>query len=284
MSEHDDSVSRRYRSLAREEPPAALDASILAASRRALRKPSLSRRWAVPVSIAAVLVLGFGVALQMQREQPGIEYSEPAKSLSAPPPSPTAAPAPLADAPVEAPAKTPAAVDQAAPKPPERKLRKEVAPPKEAAPQAERDRSLLREKREAFTDSAAARPEPRPFSSPEPPRPAPLSPAAPALPPFTASKPVATTGIRGMSRDELQAAPETTPQSAASAPAPAARMRADTANSADRALSPEQELERIARLRADGRHDEADKAIEEFRRTYPVYRIPDAMWERIKRR
>jgi hypothetical protein len=61
-------------------------------------------------------------------------------------------------------------------------------------------------------------------------------------------------------------------------------MRADTANSADRALSPEQELERIARLRADGRHDEADKAIEEFRRAYPVYRIPDAMWERIKRR
>ena len=44
------------------------------------------------------------------------------------------------------------------------------------------------------------------------------------------------------------------------------------------------ELERIARLRAEGRHAEADKALEEFRRKYPDFRIPEAMWERVKPR
>jgi hypothetical protein len=32
----------------------------------------------------------------------------------------------------------------------------------------------------------------------------------------------------------------------------------------------------------EGRHEEADKALGEFRRKRPDYRIPDAMWERVK--
>ena len=52
-----------------------------------------------------------------------------------------------------------------------------------------------------------------------------------------------------------------------------------------RALTPEEtELERIATLRAQGRDAEADKALEEFRRAHPDYRIPDAVWERVKPR
>ena len=46
----------------------------------------------------------------------------------------------------------------------------------------------------------------------------------------------------------------------------------------------ERELERIAALRAQGRDAEADKALEEFRRAHPGYRIADAMWERVKPR
>lgn len=46
----------------------------------------------------------------------------------------------------------------------------------------------------------------------------------------------------------------------------------------------EVELERIARLRAEGRHGEADKALEEFRRRHPDYRIAEAMWERVRPR
>jgi hypothetical protein len=49
-------------------------------------------------------------------------------------------------------------------------------------------------------------------------------------------------------------------------------------------LTPETELERVARLRAAGRHEEADKALAEFRKRYPDYKIPEAMRERVERR
>lgn len=39
--------------------------------------------------------------------------------------------------------------------------------------------------------------------------------------------------------------------------------------------SPERWLERIAQLRKQGRHEEADKALAEFRQRYPDYRIPE---------
>jgi hypothetical protein len=47
---------------------------------------------------------------------------------------------------------------------------------------------------------------------------------------------------------------------------------------------PTRELEAIAKLRAEGRAEEADKALAEFRRKRPDYRIPEAMWERVKPR
>jgi hypothetical protein len=59
--------------------------------------------------------------------------------------------------------------------------------------------------------------------------------------------------------------------------APAMRMQAAP-------LDPAQELERIAKLREEGRHEDADKALDEFRRRHPSYRIPDAMWERVRAR
>jgi len=62
--ERDARVSERYRALGREEPPRALDEAILAAARRR------RSRWAVPVSIAAVVVLAVGVTLRVRLEQP----------------------------------------------------------------------------------------------------------------------------------------------------------------------------------------------------------------------
>lgn len=61
--DRDAGVSKRYRALGREEPPPELDAAILAASRRR------HSRWAVPVSIAAVVVLAVGVTLRVQIEE-----------------------------------------------------------------------------------------------------------------------------------------------------------------------------------------------------------------------
>ena len=49
-------------------------------------------------------------------------------------------------------------------------------------------------------------------------------------------------------------------------------------------MTPEKELERIAELRKQGKHDEADKALAEFRKRYPDFKIPAAMLERVERR
>ena len=67
--------------------------------------------------------------------------------------------------------------------------------------------------------------------------------------------------------------------------APVAGARAPEAARADRVLGklgeqtiepPEKWLERIAELRRQGKHEEADKALEEFRKRYPDYKIPES--------
>ena len=52
MSEPGDKLTRAYRDLAREEPPPALDRAILAASQRALHRPSLARESKTPNFLA----------------------------------------------------------------------------------------------------------------------------------------------------------------------------------------------------------------------------------------
>jgi hypothetical protein len=47
--------------------------------------------------------------------------------------------------------------------------------------------------------------------------------------------------------------------------------------------SPEQWLQGIADLRRQGRHAEADKALAEFRRAYPDYRISEEMRAKVER-
>ena len=61
----DSALSKTYRALAREEPSARLDRVILAKSRRALRRRGahhpFASHWMVPVSLAAVLLIGIGL-------------------------------------------------------------------------------------------------------------------------------------------------------------------------------------------------------------------------------
>ena len=246
-TERDDAVSRRYRELAREEPGGHLDAAILAASRRAVgARPGGVRRWAGPVSIAAVLVLGIGVSLRMQMEQPGIESAVPQAppQQALPPQVQPALPEDKAEGVITPPA-------EIATKP----LQKKVAP---AAPR----------KPEAFRAGESERrvaPATVPAFTPPPPAAAPMPQAQPAPEPPRADAPPAARGF------------------AADAVAPAAPQRAKR-EAANIAEPPEAELERIAKLRADGRHEEADRALEEFRRRHPDYRIPEAMWERVRPR
>jgi hypothetical protein len=81
----DEKLAERYRALGREEPPAELDASILAASRRAAGARPRLRRWALPLSLAAVIVLSVTVTLQFERERPQMEGqpAAPAQTESA---------------------------------------------------------------------------------------------------------------------------------------------------------------------------------------------------------
>ena len=93
---------------------------------------------------------------------------------------------------------------------------------------------------------------------------------------------------------EMQQAPAPAPQAK-----PAAPMREEARARASRApdkvpavagalggfayASPEQWLQGIADLRRQGRHEEADKALAEFRRAYPDYRISEAMLEKVEK-
>lgn len=243
MAEPGDKVTRAYRGLAREEPPPALDAAILAAARESVR-PRARNRWAGPVSIAAVLVLGVGVSLRMQTEQPGIETSAPPPSASSaeyPAAQSADAPAPEArakDSPPQAPASRPENNVASAPAPrPQAKLMRDPEPPAEMQAR-ERDSpppELLAKKR---------------FDEPSSPPP---MVAQSAAAPFRAKREAAAGAVA-----QDSAKPE-----------------------ADERVT---ELERIARLRRDGKDAEADKALEEFRRRNPDYRIPEAVWERVRPR
>ena len=47
--------------------------------------------------------------------------------------------------------------------------------------------------------------------------------------------------------------------------------------------TPERRLEHIADLRAKGLHDEADRALAEFRRAYPDYRLSEEWLRKLER-
>jgi hypothetical protein len=56
------------------------------------------------------------------------------------------------------------------------------------------------------------------------------------------------------------------------------------ANALAKLDSPERELQRIVELRAQGKHEEADKALAEFRKRYPDYVIPPPMLDQVEKK
>jgi len=253
-SDRDPEVSRRYRELAREEPPRALDKAILAAARRELETypaplvaPTGRRRWTVPVAAAAVIVLSAVVTLQIQREQPDAELAAP----------PQVVPMPRKD---DAPA----------------------APPPAAAPRAEAPRAKPQaaERRRALEPSLASRSAPKPAQAPVAVQPSPAPAAESAQ-----SKPPSDPGP--FAPDPARTAPAAAAEPQSRPAAPAAKLaqqqleRDAVAKRLDESEPPERTLARIVALRREGRHKEADELYAEFRRRHPGYRIPEAMREQV---
>ena len=270
-------ISQRYRELGAEEPPRALDEAILAASRRAVQAhpaplvaPTGRRAWFVPLAAVAILLLAVGVTLHMQLEQPGID------GISPPVENAREAPAPKVAAVKEQQAGETVSRDRP---------RVEKAAADKPTPSVERREApklpISREPKPFVSDTAgAASPEAASSRSAEAagPVPAAASGGLAAQKNMTEERRERQAAERGVS-----AAPAAAP--VAAKPAPARALSGSLAKHADEAAdAPEKELERIARLRRDGKHEEADKALAEFRRRYPDYRIPAAVLERVERR
>ena len=226
--ERDSQVAAAYRALGAEEPPRALDEAILAAARHARpgdRRPGplWTRRWAVPLSLAAVLVLSITVTLRIQHEAPGIEAPQAMQQESV--------------------ARAPAAVEQAPLKLKAEMQIKSAAPVVQQAPVA-----ATRSARERALE------EPKPFADQRQDRIASASPSIAAAP--AAAPPPQVGPLRALSKSAAQSASD----------------------------APERELERIAELRRQEKHDEADKALAEFRKRNTDFKIPESMRERVDRR
>lgn len=129
-----DALLRVYERTRSGEPPPRLDAAILAEARRALHARTATRRWWVPLAVAATVLLAVSLVIEVGREPAApqhdtvpIETTEQAAKEAPParPPEPPAAPTP-AIAPTR---------QQAQPPPPAPAARRAepVAPPAEEA-------------------------------------------------------------------------------------------------------------------------------------------------------
>ena len=260
MSEIDPKLSRLYRDASAEQPPAALDAAILAAARKHVAKPPRRERsswwrWMAPASAAATLALGVSIALLIEREQPArldetapraapaaeaakaadsavpaqvMTREAPAADLPAPM---RAAPAPVTSAPLPAQLPAPAA---AAPAP--AAARAEPAP-RQDAPAAQ---AFPLERRERAAESKLSAPQ--------------------------------TAAEANAARDAAAGAPGA---SAAGAPAAAGRLAPLRQQAVQRA--PEAWLDEIERLKREGRDQEVAEQLAEFRKAHPAYALPDRL-------
>jgi hypothetical protein len=167
----------------------------------------------------------------------------------------------------------------------------------------------------SYEPSVAAKPEePAKPAAEEPAKPAPEVLARPAPPPAasrgerraekapapvfvpdpkpSAEKPSADAagpGVLADRRDDTRdLAKQSGAGSATAEQAPAARARAAEPQRPLAALqldeAPLPWLERIAKLRQEGKHEDADRALAEFRKRYPDFKIPEAMLGRVERK
>ena len=284
-AEHDPRLDRLYGETAREAPPARLDQAILAAAHREVGSGprSLSarvRRWRVPVSLAAVIVLSVSLVTLLREEGGEPLAPQPPSRAPAPPAASAPAEAEAGARPAQPPATAPAASMRAAPGDDAR-----------SGPSAERARKADSTRRDEVTLLAqgaqtAPAPEtgaqavPRPFqATPGAARETTAQPKAPAAAEERAGAPAVSVGrvappvAAAPTPDAARAkAPARSPQAAA---APAL-VRLPPWHSLEKE-PPGKWLERVAELRQLGRTAEADELLAEFKRRFPDHRVPPGL-------
>ena len=87
-----------------------------------------------------------------------------------------------------------------------------------------------------------------------------------------------------LDRRDVAAKRKNSADASAGAPAASAAAPQMQARALAKVESPEQVLERIAELRRQGRDEEADKALAEFRKRYPDFKISEEMLKKVERR
>jgi hypothetical protein len=246
-AERDELLSRLYREAAGSEPPAGLDQAILSAARAegrpAPRRAAVRRSWFAPAGLAMAALIAVAIGLVIERESRTGSRSEPAAGERSGPAAPG----------------EPAAGDRSAPAPAREPARGDTPFP--AARQAPASQEGLETRLPAPAPAVAApaagtrasKNESDARHSPEPEK--------SAAPPEVAGKLPATAADEARENTSLRkAAP------AAGAGAPAA---------AGAAPAPEQWIEKIRQLRAEGREDEARQALAQFRQVYPDHPLPE---------
>jgi hypothetical protein len=242
----DPRVDAAWSALSREEPPAALDARILAAAHRAVgagpqraevREATRPERWWWPLAAAASIgAVAFGV-LQVLGPQPS-DVPQTERAV-------------VSDAPVQSPQSTPAAPPAA-------------EPPRASAPVAPAAELRQRDTRADTAPALKQAPvtQPMPAAVPEPTAAAPPALAQDAATPKEAMGKAAVGGV----------APPPAASPAAAAPAAAFRAEAQHAEAQRKTTAPlpiDEWLARIRKLRAEGRAEELAREIAAFRAAYP---------------
>ncbi|HDS1559580.1 hypothetical protein ACODUO_05330 [Stenotrophomonas maltophilia] len=290
---------------AEQAPPAALDATILAAARAAVQAPEADapgagsvrarrprRHWPAVFGVAASMVFAIGIAWQLRPEPPALPAhdaqvtsppiaDEVAAEVAAQPAEGPTRPSPAEPAIASAPPAPPAPV--AAPRP--------AAPARSSAPQAPAPTVAARAKAAAQATERAAADTAAPPPAAEPPAAvaysAPLPAAAPAPPSLEARDAVAplsgameaapaSAGQRGDTTALKRAAPlRSAPgvmRRGSDAALSATAVQAEVA--ADAQLPRRQWLQKIRERRDEGQRDIARASLERYVQQYPESRLP----------
>jgi hypothetical protein len=302
LAEENSRVAALYRKLPHHEPDAKLDESVLAMARSAVAPKRPRNYWMPALSAAAIAILVVGISyrtiLQEWRERaaPAAQstINEPATTPPAPkseaqafPAAPAQTPAAAlggATASAPAPAAKPTASDALARRKATDLPRATAAPPlRESIAQPQISSSAAQNRLDKSAASVA--PPPPPDSS------APLQQLdAKVFPPKEPEKETVRAGASGHTQAEqaldraesvpsmlknASPSPVTSPAPAPPASAPATTSAAAMRMAPGNHLYPEHWIANIQQLLHDDKRDEAVRSLNEFRKQYPDYPLPD---------